>query len=147
GPARGGLERHAAELGVSDRVTFHGYVPDENAIHRLIAGADIYLSMAESDGVSIALLEALAVGTLPVLRDIPSNRAWIEDGSTGALSEPAPAAIAASVRRAAALDADAARRANQARVAQLAARDETLGRRLGRIKALAEGAGTPRAAV
>ena len=143
GPARGGLERHAAELGLSARVSFHGYVPDENTIHRLIAAADIYVSMAESDGVSIALLEALALGTLPVLRDIPSNRAWIEDGSTGALSEPTPAAIAASVRRTGALDADAARRANQARVGQLADRGVNLGRLLRRIEDLADGAAGP----
>jgi glycosyltransferase involved in cell wall biosynthesis len=122
GPARAGLERLVAELGLSDRVTFHGFIPDEEAVHRLIASADVYLSMAESDGVSIALLEALALGTVPVLRDIPSNRAWIDDGATGVLSEPTPGALAASIRRAAALDAEAARRANTKRVGELADR-------------------------
>ena len=45
--------------------------------------ADVYVSLAESDGTSIALLEALALGAVPVLSDIPANRAWVRDGETG----------------------------------------------------------------
>jgi glycosyltransferase involved in cell wall biosynthesis len=138
GPARSALERLVAELGLADRVTFHGFVPDESAIHRLIASADVYLSMAESDGVSIALLEALALGTIPVLRDIPSNRAWIEDGVSGVLSEATPGAIAMSVRQATGLDAAIARRANQALVRERADRAVNLGALLHRLEALHE---------
>lgn len=108
GPERGRLEELARALGVSDRVTFHGQI-GEAAVQALIAAADAYLSMAESDGVSIALLEALALGTVPVLVDIQPNRAWVSDGVNGTLTAPTPEAIAQAVVRALALDAVRAR--------------------------------------
>ena len=63
GPLRSELERRAAELGVAERVTFLGYVPDE-ALPSAYATADCFvLPTAELEGFGLATLEALASGT------------------------------------------------------------------------------------
>lgn len=63
GPRRAALERAAAALGVADRVTFLGYVPDKN-LSRAYAAADCFaLPTTELEGFGLATLEALASGT------------------------------------------------------------------------------------
>jgi L-malate glycosyltransferase len=136
GPERRRLEALVVELGIADRVTFHGLVTGEAAIHRLIASADIYVSMARSDGVSIALLEALALGTIPVLRDIPANRLWIDDGVTGVVTSSSAEAVAGAVLRAAALDPEVARRTSARLVRERADRATNLGLLLGHFEDL-----------
>ena len=61
----GELQRHAAQLGLADDVSFHGFVP-QDGLDRFYGGADIYVqkSLHEAEGVS--LLEAAAAG-LPVI--------------------------------------------------------------------------------
>jgi len=65
GPERAGLERLAAELGVSARARFTGWVPrSETARYYREAGVFVYPSVRESTGAVI--LEAMASG-LPVI--------------------------------------------------------------------------------
>ena len=126
GPERGRLESLVRGLGAEALVTLHGNVPGP-AAERLIAEADVYASMAASDGVSIALLEALALGPVPVLNDIGANRAWVDDGRTGVLVAPDAEAIAAGIERAAQLDRAAVAAANGETVAVRADRERNLG--------------------
>jgi len=66
GPLRGRLERLAARLGLTDRVTFLGYVPDAE-LPGVYASADVFvLPTVELEGFGLATLEALASG-LPVV--------------------------------------------------------------------------------
>jgi L-malate glycosyltransferase len=125
GPELEALRRLAVELGLEDRVVFHGRVP-EAAAERLIASADVYVSAAETDGASIALLEAMALGTVPVVSDIVANRQWIEDGVNGVLVGIEPEAIAAGVRRALTLDRETVRRRNLELVAARGDRERNL---------------------
>jgi L-malate glycosyltransferase len=127
GPERRRLEARAQRLGLADRVAFHGRLAPHR-VERLIADADVYVSVAASDGTSIALLEALALGAVPVLSDIPANAAWVDDGETGVLVEATPAAVRAGIERAAALDRSAVAERNLRTVSQRADRDENLGR-------------------
>lgn len=63
GPLRGRLERVAASLDLADRVTFLGYVPDED-LPGVYAGADLFvLPTVALEGFGLATLEALASGT------------------------------------------------------------------------------------
>jgi glycosyltransferase involved in cell wall biosynthesis len=63
GPLRAELEREAADLGIADRVTFLGYVPDEE-LPRAYATADCFvLPTRKLEGFGLATLEALASGT------------------------------------------------------------------------------------
>ena len=47
--------------------------------------ADIYISVSKSDGSSLSLLEAMAVGAPSIVTDNPANREWIEDNLSGYL--------------------------------------------------------------
>jgi len=63
GPLRDDLECRAAELGVDDRTTFLGYVPDEE-LPAAYATADVFvLPTTELEGFGLATLEALSSGT------------------------------------------------------------------------------------
>lgn len=51
--------------------------------------------MTASDGTSLSLLEAMALGAVPLVSDIGPNREWIDHGVNGALlplNDPAEAA-------------------------------------------------------
>ncbi len=63
GPHREALEATAAELGIGDRTTFLGYVPDDD-LPAAYASADVFvLPTRELEGFGLATLEALASGT------------------------------------------------------------------------------------
>jgi glycosyltransferase involved in cell wall biosynthesis len=47
--------------------------------------ADIYISASRSDGSSLSLLEAMAIGTPSIVTDNPENREWIEENVSGYL--------------------------------------------------------------
>jgi glycosyltransferase involved in cell wall biosynthesis len=47
--------------------------------------ADIYISVSKSDGSSLSLLEAMAIGTPSLVTDNPENRDWITDNLSGYL--------------------------------------------------------------
>jgi glycosyltransferase involved in cell wall biosynthesis len=51
----------------------------------LIARSRVYVSMTRSDGTSLSLLEAMALGAIPVVSDLPENRVWITHGVNGFL--------------------------------------------------------------
>lgn len=67
---------------------------------REFARSMVSVSVSMHDGTPNSLLEAMAVGCLPVLGDIESIREWITDGENGLLVDPAdPAALAKAVIR------------------------------------------------
>lgn len=67
GPDQGELIRLASELGVSERVEFWGSVADPD---RHLRAADVVVVPSRWDGMSLALLEAMAVGTAIVATDV-----------------------------------------------------------------------------
>ena len=119
GPERATLEAAVADAGLQDRVTFHGHIPPDR-VEQLVAQSDIYVSVAESDGMSLSLLEAMSLGAVPVVSDIPANRGWINSGETGVLVEIDPSAVAGGIARALELDPWRVARDNVAVVAERA---------------------------
>jgi glycosyltransferase involved in cell wall biosynthesis len=53
----------------------------------LLTSCDIYLSASSSDGISVSMLEAQALGLPVIVSRIPSNLEWIAEGETGFLHE------------------------------------------------------------
>lgn len=66
------------------KVEFVGWLnPEENA--RWYAQSKIWVSIPESDGVGISMLEAMAYGCIPVISDLPVKHEWITNGANGIL--------------------------------------------------------------
>ncbi len=83
------LQQLAAELGVAERVEFSGML-GAAALWRAYRRSAVFVSVPETDGTSVSLLEAMAAGCLPVLSDLPANREWVETGQNGLLvADPA----------------------------------------------------------
>ncbi|MEP7291808.1 MAG: glycosyltransferase family 4 protein [Chloroflexota bacterium] len=86
--SKGGLENElkslAQSLDVAQYITFAGFVPNHE-LPELLALHNTYLSLTPSDGVSASLLEAMAVGLVPLVVDHPANRYWITPGENGIL--------------------------------------------------------------
>ena len=72
------LARLAVELGISDKVTFTGYFPEED-LPSLYAAADAYVLPSVSEPFGITVLEAMASGT-PVI--ISKNAGVVEIAKT-----------------------------------------------------------------
>ncbi len=84
GSQREKLRSMAAENQLESEVQFVPRLPPDELYTRL-RKADIYVSCSASDGTSVSLLEAMAIGLYPVVTDIPANREWIVDGENGRL--------------------------------------------------------------
>ena len=82
GELRQFLENLAAELGISERVLLPGVIPDVAA---QIERASLFLLTSYSEGVSNALIEALASGLPVISTDVPSGGTveLITDGENG----------------------------------------------------------------
>jgi len=71
------------KMNVLDDVIFlPGRINNDHMIDYLIA-ADMYVSASHSDGSSVSLLEAMAIGLPVIVSDIPSNREWVMSDRNG----------------------------------------------------------------
>lgn len=89
GPAQATLEAQAGALGLRDRVRFLGARPNPEV---LLRASQIFLLPSRSEGMSNALLEAMATGLACVASRIGGNSDLLEQGATGLLVPPGDAA-------------------------------------------------------
>lgn len=73
---RARLEALIDEVGVRDRVVIVDAIPHEE-IAAVLRLADVVVSVPETDGTPVTILEALAVGRPVVASDVPSVREWL----------------------------------------------------------------------
>ena len=85
GPMRDSLHRRADELGVSDNIEFRGHV--EN-VESYLKRAKVFLLTSRSEGLSIAMAEAMAAGVVPVVADVGDLGDLVQNGKTGWLVTP-----------------------------------------------------------
>jgi len=98
GAARAGLARLAQERGVARRVTLHGHLEDTRAV---VGRADAALCASRSEGLGIALLEAMSMGRPVVGFRVGGVPEIVEDGRTGWLATAGDVeALAARMREA-----------------------------------------------
>lgn len=96
GAYRQRLERRAAELGVSDRVIFTGHHPDPHAI---LDELDVFVLPSWTEGLSLAMLEAMAHGKPVVATPVGGTPEAVVDGETGVLVPVRdPQALAGAIR-------------------------------------------------
>lgn len=92
GPQRESLEAMAHDRGVSGRVTFWGHRGD---VYRFLAGATIFANGSRWEGMSNAVLEAMAMGMPSVVVDAPGVTECHVPGATGFVVDPSAGAMAA----------------------------------------------------
>lgn len=80
GPIRDTLKALADRLGIAAAVDFVGQRDD---VGPDLDGADVFVLPSRAEGLSNALLEAMAAGVPPVVSNIPGNRDVVENGHTG----------------------------------------------------------------
>ncbi len=105
GPGRAALEAQIAELGVGDRVVLRGGQPPTE-VRATLARAQVFALAAreardgDTDGLPVALLEAMAHGVAVVATPIAGLPEAVIDGETGLLVPPDDsAALAAAIAR------------------------------------------------
>jgi len=86
GPLRNRLEARAASGSLAGHVTFVGARTD---VAEYLRAADLLVLPSRAEGMSNALLEAMACGIPVVASDLPANREVVgRDGRTGCLVAP-----------------------------------------------------------
>lgn len=85
GPLDDEVRQRASELGVLDRIEFHGYVPFDGGLLDLYRRAHMFVHVSLSEGMPKVLIEALACATPIVATDVGGVRSALADGSVGLL--------------------------------------------------------------
>jgi glycosyltransferase involved in cell wall biosynthesis len=95
GPLERQVRRQAEQLGLSDTVIFAGFRTD---VPRVAAAIDVFALSSRHEGLSIALLEAMALGKPPVVTRVGGLPELVEHSRQGLLVPPAdPLALAAGI--------------------------------------------------
>ncbi|MGO1507381.1 MAG: glycosyltransferase [Microbacteriaceae bacterium] len=87
GDQRKSLERAATELGLADRVTFHGRTTDDE-LRGLLSRASLFVIASIAELQSIATMEAMASALPVVAADAVALPHLVQDGENGYLFEP-----------------------------------------------------------
>jgi glycosyltransferase involved in cell wall biosynthesis len=82
GPDASALQEKVVTLGLMDNVCFMGQRAD---VDQLLATARVYILTSRWEGLSIAMLEAMAAGAVPVVADVGDLRDAIRPGENGFL--------------------------------------------------------------
>lgn len=89
GEMREEYRRKAEALGLSDRVAFPGYVPDEQlADYYRLADVTVLPSVTSGEAFGLVLLESLACATPVIASNLPGVRTVVADGVDGYLVTP-----------------------------------------------------------
>lgn len=107
------LQQRVAALGLQTQIHFTGRVHN---VQDYLLAADLFVLPSSTEGMSNALLEAMAVGLPVVATRVPGNMQVIRDGENGLLVEPGNAeALTAAVTRLLSAPQEAERLARAAR--------------------------------
>ena len=80
------LKQQVETLELTEKVTFVGWLQKaEN--DEWYAKSTVYISIPESDGTSVSVLEAMSAGCIPVVADLPVSKEWIRSGENGVIEK------------------------------------------------------------
>ncbi|HEX7049393.1 MAG TPA: glycosyltransferase family 4 protein [Longimicrobiales bacterium] len=112
----GAVQHLARTLGVEDRVTFHGFLPQRRAVP-VVRAADLMVVTSRHEAGPVAMLEAAAVGVPTVGTPVGHVRDWAPEAAVSVPTADANA-LADAIKRL--LDDDARRLAIARRAQELA---------------------------
>lgn len=97
GPSRSSLESLSQQMGIADHVVFSGVRQD---VKEILSLCDLFVLPTLSEGLPVALLEAMALKRACVASRIPPVEEVIQDGVSGFLVPPrCPASLAEAIIR------------------------------------------------
>ena len=82
GPLTDDLKQLVNNLKIEKYVKFTGMIPNAE-LPKYLAASDLYVSSSLSDGTSVCLLEAMALGLPVVVTNVDANLEWITNGENG----------------------------------------------------------------
>ncbi len=85
GPSMVDMKVYAGQLDLADNIEFLGKRQDVPA---LLARSKVFVLTSKSEGLSIAMAEAMAAGTVPVVADVGELGDLVADGVNGYLVKP-----------------------------------------------------------
>ncbi len=112
GPARVELETRASQLGISDRVTFHGAITDAS---RLLPAFDLLALSSRTEGTPMVILEAMAAETPIVATRVGGVPDILSPAEALLVESERPDLLAAAIKLALYDTESAGTRANAAR--------------------------------
>ena len=111
GRMRGNLEARARELGIGERVTFHGPVVDAG---RFLAAFDLLALSSRTEGTPMVLFEALAAGVPIVATTVGGVPDVVSEREALLVPSEDPGALATAIERALGFPEEARERADRA---------------------------------
>lgn len=104
GPERDRLERQAATLDCTDRVSFLGFLDEYDDVLAQMRAASVFASPSTREGFGITYVEAMAADCVVVAADHPDSAASEVVGDHGYLVDPTVEGVASGLSRALAGD-------------------------------------------
>jgi glycosyltransferase involved in cell wall biosynthesis len=97
GPLLPERRRQAKDLGIGERVHFHGYLPDPAEV---LNRSDVFVLSSRSEAFPRSILEAMRAGLPVVASNVGGVAEGVSDGVSGILAPPGdPAALACALDR------------------------------------------------
>ena len=97
GSLRAAVQAEVDARGLTQRVRLVGRL-DATAQADWYSQAQWFISLPQSDSVSVSVIEAMAHGCVPLLSDLPANRELVEHGRNGWIMPPDAAASIADLQ-------------------------------------------------
>ena len=85
GPDQLALAQQAERLGITDNIRFLGQRSD---VQQLLGSARVFMLTSRWEGLSIAMMEAMVAGAVPVVADVGDLKDFVKSGDNGYVVEP-----------------------------------------------------------
>lgn len=84
---------------VNNQIKICGYTPKKEMLEQM-TNANIFISIPNTDGTPLSLLEAINIGLLPIVSDIDANREWLNSEQAIFVQELTPEHVCQALQEA-----------------------------------------------